>query len=98
MTTRIYLDLIYNDGTPGWGKLAGFSVGSHDWQRREVVVLPVKPVERVDFYMLLRGHGGKAWFRGPGLRIVKPARGLACWTVCLSGRSRRSKRVFKSAT
>ena len=63
----LYLDLIYVDNTPLWGQTANFSTGTHDWQRRQVVVLPEKPVKRVSFYMLLRGHGGKAWFRNPQL-------------------------------
>ena len=53
----LYLDLIYADNTPLWGQMASFSTGTHDWQRRQVVVLPEKPVKQVSFYMLLRGHG-----------------------------------------
>ncbi len=73
----LYLDLTNTDGTNVWGKIAGFSTGTHDWQRREVAVLPEKPVRHVDFYMLLRGHAGKAWFRDPALRLVKAPPG-AC--------------------
>ncbi len=43
----IYLDLVYADGTPLWGQVASFSAGTHDWQRRQVVVLPEKPVKRI---------------------------------------------------
>ena len=51
----LYLDLVYADNTPLWGQVASFSTGTHDWQRRQVVVLPEKPVKQVSFYMLLRG-------------------------------------------
>ena len=71
----LYLDLIYTDGTPLWGQAANFTAGTHDWQRRQVVVLPEKPVKQVSFYMLLRGHGGKAWFRDPELSVVHPPAG-----------------------
>ena len=73
----LYLDLVYADGTPLWGQAAPFDVGTHDWQRREVVVLPEKPVGQVSFYMLLRGHGGKAFFRDPTLQVIKAPKG-AC--------------------
>ena len=71
----VYLDLVYDDGTPLYGQSAPFAVGTHDWQRREVVVFPDKPVRRVSFYLLLRGHGGKAWFRDAGLHVVSAAQG-----------------------
>ena len=73
----LYLDLMYTDGTPLWGQIASFDVGSHDWQSREVVLLPEKPVKHVSFYMLLRGHGGKAWFRKPVLCEIRPKGGAA---------------------
>ena len=73
----IYLDLIYTDGTPLWGRATYFSIRTHDWQRRQIMVLPEKPVKQLVFYMLFRGHGGKAWFRAPELRVVRSAAG-AC--------------------
>lgn len=71
----LYLDLLYQDGTPLWGQSASFATGTHDWEQRRVVVLPEKPVKRVSLYLLFRGHGGKAWFRGPELRVVQTPRG-----------------------
>ncbi len=68
----VYLDLIYTDGTPLWGQTANFSTATHDWQRRQVVVLPDKPVKEVNFYLLLRDHAGKAWFRGAELHTIHP--------------------------
>ena len=41
----LYLDLVYADGTPLWGQTAPFATGTHDWQRRQVVVFPEKPVQ-----------------------------------------------------
>ena len=38
----LYLDLLYVDGDHLWGQTANFSTGTHDWQRRQVVVLPGK--------------------------------------------------------
>ena len=73
----VYLDLEFQDGTHLWGQAAGFDVGTHDWQRRQVFVLPEKPVKRLSFYMLFRGHGGKAFFRDPTLHLVKTPAG-AC--------------------
>jgi len=65
------------DGGHLWGQAAGFDVGMHDWQRRQVLVLPEKPVKRLSFYLLFRGHAGKVLFRDPTLQIVKTPAG-AC--------------------
>jgi len=73
----VYLDLLYTDGTPLWGQVASFSTGTHDWQRREVLVFPAKPVRSVSMHLLLRRHTGKAWFRGAELQTLKPPKG-AC--------------------
>jgi len=73
----LYLDLLYADGTSLWGQTAPFATGTHDWQRRQVTVVPEKPINQVGFYMLLRGHGGKAWFRNPRLQAVETPAG-AC--------------------
>jgi hypothetical protein len=58
----IYLDLTYVDGTPLWGQVAPFSTGTHDWERRQVLVLPQKPIRNVSIYALFRRHAGSAWF------------------------------------
>ena len=71
----IYLDLTHTDGTQLWGQAAPFAVGSHDWQRRQVVVVPEKPVRAVSVHLLLRGHAGKAWFRDAQLRVVDASEG-----------------------
>jgi len=73
----LYLDLVYTDGTPLWGQTAPFAVGTHDWQRREVLVLPEKPVKMVSVHLLLRRHAGKVWFRDATLHEVKAPEG-AC--------------------
>ena len=73
----IYMDMSYADGTSLFGQAASFGIGTHGWQRREVTVLPEKPVKRLSFYLLFRGHGGKAWFRDPQLRTIRTPSG-AC--------------------
>jgi hypothetical protein len=73
----LYLDLVYSDGSPLWGQVAPFNIGTHDWEKAKVIVFPEKPVKSVSFHMLLRGHPGKALFRDPELRVLKPPAG-AC--------------------
>jgi hypothetical protein len=58
----LYVDIDYADGTPLWGQTARFRAGTHDWQRRELVILPAKPVRSLTLYCLLRKHTGRAWF------------------------------------
>jgi hypothetical protein len=59
----VYVDIIYTDGTPLWGQTADFSCGTHDWESRELTIIPQKPIRTLSLYCLLRGnHSGKAWF------------------------------------
>jgi hypothetical protein len=73
----LYLDLIYSDETQLWGQTDQYNVGTHDWEKAQVFVFPEKPVKSVSFHMLLRRHSGKAWFRDPELRVIRPPAG-AC--------------------
>ena len=71
----LYLDLVYEDGSPLWGQTALFNVGTHDWEKGQVIVLPEKPVKSLSFHMLLRRHPGKVFFRDPELRVISPPAG-----------------------
>lgn len=73
----LYLDILYTDGTPQWGQVSPFNTGSHDWEKRQVVFFPVKPIKHVSFYVLLRRHGGTAWFRDPQLRELSVPEGCS---------------------
>ena len=80
----LYLDLVYTDGTSLWGQTAPIDVGTHDWQRRRVVVMPEKPIRSLSFNMLLRKHSGEARFRNPELRVIKtPAGAVRFDGVCV---------------
>jgi hypothetical protein len=62
----LYLDLVYADGTPLWGQSASFETDAGaGWHRREVVVVPDKPIRRASCYLLFRSHAGRALFREP---------------------------------
>ncbi len=80
----IYLDLVHADGTPLWGQTAPFAVGTHDWERRQVVVLPAKPVKSVTMNLLLRKQSGKASFPGATLRRLA-AEGAVCARAARAG-------------
>ncbi|MFA6294646.1 MAG: hypothetical protein WC637_22835 [Victivallales bacterium] len=71
----LYLDILYTDGKSLYGQSAPFTNGTHDWERREVIVIPEKPVKSVSCYLLLRGHAGKAWFRGAVMNQMEPSTG-----------------------
>ncbi len=73
----LYLDLIYQDGSPLWGQTDAFNVGTHDWEKAEVMVLPERPVKNVTVNLLLRNHAGKAQFHAAELRPIRPPMG-AC--------------------
>jgi hypothetical protein len=67
----LWADLQYTDGTFLYGQSAAFDCGSHDWQRREVVIHPAKPVAWIKVFGLFRRHSGKAWFDHLSLREVE---------------------------
>jgi hypothetical protein len=73
----LYCDLQYMDGTPLWGQVAPFDVGSHDWQQREVTILPAKPVRSITVHCLFRGHRGQVWFDDTELHQLAAAAGSA---------------------
>ncbi len=65
----LYVDLVYDDGTPLYAQTVSFDTGSHDWQYRERLIVPEKPVRSITVVALLRGpHTGAAWFADLSVR------------------------------
>ncbi len=91
----LYLDLTYQDGTPLWGQVAQFNVSSHDWERQKVLIFPEKPVKSVSFHLLLRRHTGKAWFRDPELRVLRPKHGACLFDGVAVGLELNSEKGFQ---
>jgi len=58
----VYVDLEYTDGTPLWGQSTPFRVGTHDWERKRVLIFPAKPIKTITINALFRSHSGTAWF------------------------------------
>jgi hypothetical protein len=73
----LYVDLVYTDGTPLWGQSASFRCGTHDWERRELMILPEKPVKTATLHCLFRNHAGRVWFDDVELEEVKAEAGTA---------------------
>ena len=90
----LYLDLVYSDGSPLWGQTATFHVGTHDWEKVQVLVFPEKPVKSVSFNLLLRRHSGRAWFRDPELRVIRPPAGACLFDGVPVAPARAAKEGF----
>jgi len=73
----LYCDRDYMDATPLWGQVTPFSVGTHDWHQREVMITPAKPVRSITMHCLFRGHHGQVWFDDVELHELKAAAGTA---------------------
>ncbi len=69
------MDVRYTDGSQFNGNFASFSTETHDWERRELYIMPAKPIREVSLRVVLRDHAGKAWFREPELFAVEPPAG-----------------------
>ena len=72
----IYIDTKYTDGTYLYATTTDFQAGSHEWQKRQAIVWPTKPIQSVSIYLLLRGHTGDAWFRNPSFKELAPGHGF----------------------
>ncbi len=58
----LYVDVTYADGTHLWGQSVNFDAGTHGWQRRRETILPAKPIQSMNVYLLFRNFAGTAWF------------------------------------
>ncbi|MCK4300873.1 MAG: hypothetical protein KAX80_15130, partial [Planctomycetes bacterium] len=58
----LYLDVYFSEGDPLYGQHAPFDTGTHGWQQRSVLVVPQRPIARMNIYGLFRNHAGQAWF------------------------------------
>lgn len=58
----IYLDFIFQDGTTWWAQTSNFSTGTHDWEERQFIVVPKKPIRSVYVYCIFRNHTGTVYF------------------------------------
>ena len=58
----VYVDVNYADGDHLWGQTGCFSVGTHDWEQRLVLLVPEKAVASLTVHALFRGHNGTVWF------------------------------------
>lgn len=67
----LYADVTYNDNTPLWGQTASFRCGTHDWEFREFVIWPEKPVKTLTLHCLFRRHSGKVWFDDLSVREIR---------------------------
>ena len=86
----IYLDIIFTDDTPLWGQIAAFSTGTHDWQRRQVVLVPEKPIRSVTMHALFRGHTGTVYFDDLSLREIPTDEGAVLFERCAVEKGRRA--------
>ena len=58
----LYVDFTFADGESWPMKLAVFDTGSHDWQYRETVLTPPKPLRAASFHAFIREIDGAVWF------------------------------------
>lgn len=58
----VYLDVHYDDGSALWGQTAQFKSGSHDWETSESLLIPERPIQEIEFFLLFRGAAGSVEF------------------------------------
>lgn len=58
----IYCDAALANGQQSFGHMTPFSLGTHDWEKKEVVIDVPERVTNVTVWLLVRGnHTGKVW-------------------------------------
>lgn len=66
----LYVDITYMDGSKLYGQTACFVQDpALGWQRRSVMVMPDKPIQRFSLYQLFRNRPGKVRFRAPTMQL-----------------------------
>ena len=96
----LYADIVYTDGSTLWGQTANFHAGTHDWEQREMIILPEKPVKVLTLHCLLRGHSGRAWFDDVTVEEMKAEegavlfQGVAVWPAQRPGRPAGAASAF----
>ncbi|MFD0713365.1 hypothetical protein [Paenibacillus sp. GCM10027626] len=58
----LYADITYTDDTNDWGLNAPYDPGTHDWQQKQLYIMPVKPVKSITVYALFNDRSGTVWF------------------------------------
>jgi len=58
----VYLDILYDDGTPLWGQRSDWRGGTHDWEYNASMCHPKKPVKEIKAYVFVRNLTGTVWF------------------------------------
>jgi hypothetical protein len=58
----IYVDAVYNDGSPLYAQTADFRSGTHDWQLAESTLAPQRPLKSLTLHCLFRYRTGSVWF------------------------------------
>ncbi len=81
----IYASVEFQDGSRLDKVAVDFDVGTHDWQRRELLIPAMKPVRTLILHALFRGHSGAVWFDDFSVEELQPDRGTtlfqgAPWT------------------
>ncbi len=95
----LYADLVYADGSTLWGQTADFHTGSHDWEARERVILPEKPVKTLTMHCLFRGHTGRVWFDDVSVEEVKADAGAVIFQgVTVQPAERRARPAGREQT
>lgn len=94
----LYVDILYMDGTTLWGQTANFHAGTHDWEQREMVILPERPVKVLTLHCLLRNHSGRAWFDDVAVEEITAAEGTVLYQgVAVKPAAERDKPAGQAA-
>jgi hypothetical protein len=94
----VYVDIIYADGTPLWGQTGEFHCGTHNWEQRQFVILPDKPVKTLTLHCLFRRHTGKVWFDDVSVEELEPQAGTVLYQGAAVQLSRQARKASGKAT
>jgi len=71
----LYVSVEFLDGSRLERVSAEFDGGTHDWQRRELLIPALQPVKSLVLHALFRNHAGRAWFDDLSVQELPPAPG-----------------------
>lgn len=67
----LFCDFTYTDGTKKYGFIQAFNATNREWQKKDGVFTPAKPVKQIRLYVLFRNNTGAATFKNIAVKEIK---------------------------
>lgn len=67
----LFCDFTYTDGTKKYGFIQSFDATNREWQKKNGIFTPAKPIKQIRLYVLFRNNTGAATFKNITVKEVQ---------------------------